>query len=175
MDSTGEILSWQYLVLIPWKCDHQLEWDQVSPAPPCPTSDPKISSSAPGSAPASRRRRAVRVWRCLALPGCLHRSPPGSVRAGREYTNRRNGALEPGMCKRGVTVEFLPCVRLRSTLSQNTLSMGSNFLEQNPWLISSHLFIGNSIRKWDRKTQKFILSSCNPKTKKAFDVIEFWC
>lgn len=116
-------------------------------------------------------RRAVRAWQCLDLSRRLD-CWPGSGRAGREllppqYTDRRDEALVPRMCKRGVTTELRPCMRLRSTLSQNNLYMGSNFLEQNHWLISSHLFISNRVSKRDRKTQKFVLSSCNLKTKKT--------
>lgn len=47
----------------------------------------------------------MRAWRCLALPGCMDCSPPGSGRGGTDplppqYTDIQDGAVVPGMCEK---------------------------------------------------------------------------
>lgn len=125
MDSTAMLSQQEFEV--PWKSDHQQKWDKVSPV----LCIPKMWSP-PGSSPAGKREECSEG---SAVAGYMDCSLQGSGRRGGEvlpsqYMHIGDGALVPEMCERGGT-EFLPCMRLRSTLSWNTPFTGSKFLEQN--------------------------------------------
>lgn len=127
MDSTGEILSW-------WTCHESVttHWSEIKFPLLCAPQHPETIIFFHLCLPQLVGEECYRglveshhAW----LRGLL----AGSGRVRREpllpqHTDIQDGALVPGMCERTVTTEFSPCMRLRSTLSQDTLSTGSNFL-----------------------------------------------
>lgn len=95
MDSSA-ILTQQYFE-VPWKRDHQQEWDKVSPV----LCIPKIWSSS-GSAPDGKREEYSEG---SAVVGYMDCSLLGSGRGGAEplpsqYMHTVDGALVPEMCER---------------------------------------------------------------------------
>lgn len=119
---------------------------------PAPQAAPKSDLLPAVSIPVSQREEHHKGL-VVSLPGCLDHPPSGFGRAATQYTGTGDRALVPRVCESGVTAVFLLCMRLRSTLSPNTLFVGSNLLEQNHPLLSNHLFISNRVRKRDRKSQ----------------------